>query len=190
MRRRLCGMALAGVTLLAACQASTMRPSFPPMPSALTAQIELEPPVALDTLLSAFRREGVTMARIEARDGFFDSGWLTADSLVPTTLRPLGSGVVRIRGWVDLGKPYFSRYTVETVHVPMADPSREGRELEAALPEVHPASVRVRGILSGILARFGDPEDRAADSATTAWIRARLRVATPPPPATPDTTTR
>lgn len=177
------------VVCLAACQASTMRPGFAPVPSALSAQIELDPPVALDTLLAAFRRDNIVMAKVEARDGFFDSGWLASPALTPTTARPLGPAVVRIRGWVDLGKPYHSRYTVETVHVPAVDPSREGRELEVAVPDVHPASVRVRGILSGVLAVFGDPEDRAADSVSTAWVRARLRTATPPP-ARPDTTTR
>lgn len=180
---------LLGAVVLAACQASTMRPSFAPVPSALSAQIELDPPVALDTLLAAFRRDGVTMATVEARDGFFDSGWLASATLTPTDARPVGPEVVRLRGWVDLGKPYHSRYTVETVYVPTVDPSREGRELEVAVPEVHPASVRVRAVLSGVLARFGDPEDRAADSVATAWVRARLRAAATAP-ATPDTTTR
>lgn len=189
MMRRARWAPLLGVVVLAACQASTMRPSFTPVPSALSAQIELDPPVALDTLLAAFRRDGIVMARVEARDGFFDSGWLASATLAPTAARPVGPEVVRIRGWVDLGKPYHSRYTVETVYVPMVDPSREGRELEVAVPDVHPASVRVRGILSEVLARFGDPDDRAADSVATAWVRARLRTATPPP-ATPDTTTR
>lgn len=189
MMRRMPSAPLFVLLLLAACQATTMRPSFGPLPSALSAQIELDPPAALDTLLAAFRRDGIVMAKVEARDGFFDSGWLSSPALTPTVARPFGPDVVRIRGWVDLGKPYHSRYTVETVYVPAVDPSREGRELEVAVADVHPASVRVRGILSGVLAVFGDPEDRAADSVATAWVRARLRTATPPP-AAPDTTTR
>ena len=163
----------------AACQASTTRPTFAPVPSAFTAQLRLEPPEAFDTILAAFRADSIPLRRIETRDTWFESGWLQSPQLTPATGRPAGPEVVRIRGWVDVGKPYHARYTVETVYRVVLDPSREDRELEAAVADTHPASLRVRRILSGVLKTHGDPEDQKADSVSAAWVRARLRVAAP-----------
>lgn len=168
-----------GVLLALACQATTTRPTFSPLPNALTAQLRLEVPEGFDTLLAAFRADSIPMIRVEARDGFFDSGWLTSPDLRSTTARPVGPGFVRIRGWADLGKPYHTRYTVETVYRVRLDPSRDDRELEVAVADTHPANLRVRRVLSGVLARHGDPEDRKADSAATAWIRAKMRTGQP-----------
>jgi len=163
----------------AACQASTTRPTFAPVPSAFTAQLRLEPPEAFDTILAAFRADNIPLQRIETRDTWFESGWLQSPQLTPATGRPAGPEVVRIRGWIDLGKPYHARYTVETVYRAVLDPSREDRELEIAVADTHPASLRVRRILSGVLKTHGDPEDQKADSVSAAWVRARLRVAAP-----------
>jgi len=162
-----------------ACQASTTRPTFGPVPSAFTAQLRLEPPEAFDTILAAFRADSIPLRRVEVRDGWFESGWLQSPDLTPATGRPVGPGIVRIRGWVDLGKPYHARYTVETVYRVGLDPSREDRELEIAVADTHPASLRVRRILSGVLKAYGDPEDQKADSVSAAWVRARLRVVVP-----------
>ena len=170
---------LLGLLVALACQASTTRPTFSPLPNALTAQLRLEVPEGFDTLLAAFRADSIPMARVEARDGFFDSGWLTSPDLRATAERPVGLGFVRIRGWIDLGKPYHTQYTVETVYRVRLDPSREDRELEMAVADTHPASLRVRRILSGVLARHGDPEDQKADSVAAAWIRARMRTGQP-----------
>lgn len=161
---------------LVACQASTTRPTFAPVPSAFTAQLRLEPPEAFDTILAAFRADSIPLRRIEVRDRWFESGWLQSPGLTPASGRPVGPGVVRLRGWVDLGKPYHARYTVETVYRVGLDPSREDRELETAVADTHPASLRVRRILSGVLKAHGDPEDQKADSVSAAWVRARLRV--------------
>jgi len=160
----------------AACQATTTRPTFAPVPSAFTAQLRLEPPEALDTILAAFRADSIPLRRVEVRDGWFESGWLHSPELTPATGRAVGPEFVRIRGWVDLGKPYHARYTVETVYRVLLDPSREDRELELAVADTHPASLRVRELLSGILKAYGDPEDQAADSVATAWVRTRLRL--------------
>lgn len=162
-----------------ACQASTTRPTFAPVPSAFTAQLRLEPSEAFDTILAAFRADSIPLRRVEVRDGWFESGWLQSPELTPATGRPVGPGVVRIRGWVDLGKPYHARYTVETVYRVGLDPSREDRELEIAVADTHPTSLRVRRILSGVLKAHGDPEDQKADSVSAAWVRARLQVAAP-----------
>jgi hypothetical protein len=169
---------------LAGCQASTTRPTFAPAPAALSAQLRLDPPEAFDTLLAAFRAEQIPLARVEPRDGWFDSGWLQSPDLVRATGAVVGPDIIRIRGWVDPGKPYHARYTVETVYRVMLDPSREGRELELTVPDTHPASLRVRTLLSAVLKAHGDPEDQKADSVATAWARAKMRV----PQAAPDTT--
>lgn len=171
---------LAGLLLLVtACQATTTRPTFSPAPGALTAQLRLDPPEALETVLAAFRADSIPLQRVETRDGYFDSGWLVSPQLTPAEGRPVGPGYVRVRGWVDLGKPYHSRYTVETVYRVYLDPSREDRELEAPVAETHPARLRIRSVLSSVLKQYGDPEDVTADSLDA--VRIRPAPSLPPP---------
>jgi hypothetical protein len=166
------GRLVVPLLLSAACQATTTRPTFGPAPGALSAQLRLDPPEALETILGAFQADSIRLMRVETRDGYFDSGWLVSPVLTPAGGRPVGPGYVRIRGWVDLGKPYHSRYTVETVYRVYLDPSREDRELEAPVAETHPARLRVRSVLTGILKQYGDPEDVTADSVAGLRIRA------------------
>lgn len=178
-RRRWGGAVLLLTAAFAACQATTTRPTYAPVPSAFTAQLRLDPPEAFDTILAAFQADSIPLRRVEVRDGWFESGWLRSPELTPATGRAVGPEFVRIRGWVDLGKPYHARYTVETVYRVLLDPSREDRELERAVADTHPASLRVRQLLSGILKAHGDPEDQTADSVATAWVRTRLRLGRP-----------
>src|SRR5207237_1111276 len=94
-------------------------------------------------------------------DGFLDSGWFDANTLRPTSRRPIGPDVVRVRGWVAPGKPGFSEVELETVYVPVADPSRSPRDLELAAPPDHPVTKRVAALMKDLLKKYGDPADQA-----------------------------
>jgi hypothetical protein len=148
--------------VLAACQASTTRPGFAPMPAAPTVELELEVPEATRVLADAMRADSIPVGRVEPRDGLVESRWFETPGFRPTTRRPLGPAVTQVRAWVDPGRPGHSVVTVETVYRLWADPSRPARELEAQVAESHPASVRVREVLHKLVLQFGDSASRAA----------------------------
>jgi hypothetical protein len=162
--------------LLASCRATTSRPSFVPLPSASSAEVELEIPAATRALAEALAKDSIALQTIKEEDGYLDSGWLDAATLEHTTRRPLGDGVVRVRGWVNPAKQFWSELVVEATYRPLADPSRPDRELDVALPPDHPLQRRLVGTLRKLIEAYGDAEALKA-------------LATPPKPAPvkPDT---
>ena len=79
-----------------------------------------------------------------------ETPWLNAETLRPTDARPIGTDVVRIRGWVNPGKEGFSIIIVEAAYRPIADPSLPERELERPLPKDHPVQVKLDSMLARI----------------------------------------
>jgi hypothetical protein len=171
--------------LLSTCQAYTTRPGFAPVPEAATGEVRLEVPAATKALADALRADSIPVARVVERDGVVESSWFEVPGFKATTMRPLGPSVVRVRGWVDVGRSGHSLYTVEAIYRVYADPSRPSRELEASLPEGHPAQVHVHSAMRKLLQQYGSPEDVKADSIAQRLRQAQLRK---PEAAKPDTT--
>ncbi len=153
-RRILVGVGLA----LLGCQASTTRPVFGPVSGAPRVVLQMEVARATTILASALRADSLPVAALEPRDGFLETPWFDSATSRPTGRRPLGQGVVLVRGWVDPDRPGFSRVTVETVFRDVADPSLPGRELDREVPPDHPVSVRVRAVLDTLRKRYGEPD--------------------------------
>jgi hypothetical protein len=133
--------------LLSACDPTTHRPTFTPRPEAATTELELAVPAATHALASALEGDSVPLARVVPRDGFLETPWLDAATMKPTSVRPVGPSVVRLRGWVDPSRYGFSRLTVEVIYRTTVDPSLPARETEAEVPYVSPARARVRALL-------------------------------------------
>jgi len=148
------------LALLLACQATTTRPTYGPVSGAETVVLELEVPGATRLLADRLKADSLPVTVIEQRDGFVETPWFDTTTSKPTGRRPLGAGVVRVRGWVDPEKPGFSRLTVETLFRDIADPSLPERELDREVPPDHPTAVRVRAVLDSLRKRYGEP-DRA-----------------------------
>ncbi|MEP6590874.1 MAG: hypothetical protein ABJC19_06810 [Gemmatimonadota bacterium] len=167
MPKRLCLPARAGVRgalvsaalLTAACYPSTTRPATLPLPSASVVEWELSVREATQELALALDADSIPVRRTEAADGWLETGWFDAATLRSTDRRPLGEGVVRLRAWVDPGKPNYSSVTVETVYRPLDDPSREGRALEQIVVANHPVALRVARVLAGLSKKFGGHTD-------------------------------
>jgi hypothetical protein len=153
MRTRV--FAAGGVVLFVACYPATTRPGFVPLPSAATKEMELLVPEATQQLAIAFDQDSLPVRRTEARDGWLETEWFDAKTFKPTTARRLGDQVVKVRAWIDPGKPNFSQVTVEAVYRPLADPSREDRALEQLLPSSHPVAMRVFRILDSLARKYG-----------------------------------
>lgn len=152
--------------LAAACYPSTTRPATLPLPKATVVEWELSVREATQELALALDADSIPVQRTEPADGWLETGWFDATTLRPTDRRPLGEGIVRLRAWVDPGKPNFSSVTVETVYRPFDDPSRESRSLEQVVVANHPVTLRVSKILAGLSKKFGGHSD--ADEATAA----------------------
>lgn len=135
MKRRVgwIGAILLGVGT-AACFPTTTRPAFLPVPAAPTFEIELPVPQATRALALALDADSFPVRRTEAKDGWLESEWFDVATRRPTTRRPLGPDVVKIRAFIDPSRPNYSNITIETVYRPLADPSRADRELEQQVP--------------------------------------------------------
>lgn len=148
--------------LLAACQPDTTRPAITPYPEAAGVEIRLRPQEATRRLAEALQEDSLAPTRVRLRDGYLETEWLDSATGRPTARRPLGTEVVRLRGWVDPGRPGFSVLTVETLYRPLADPSLQERELERQVPRTHPTAVKVEQVLQAMLKRYGGPPAPAA----------------------------
>ncbi|HEU5171772.1 MAG TPA: hypothetical protein VFU46_14590 [Gemmatimonadales bacterium] len=141
-----------GLGALAACQLATTRPSFEPVPEARHAEVRLPRAEATRLLAEALREDSVPVALAEPRDGYVVTPWF--DSTGVAASPDIGTGVVRVRGWVEPARVGSSELIVETVYRPMLDPSLPERELERAVAPDHPVAVRVDSVLARLARRY------------------------------------
>jgi hypothetical protein len=171
------------VLLLAACQATTTRPTFAPLPGAITGEVHLGPAEATRTLAEAFTADSITLRFVHEGDGVIVSEWIDVPGYSVNAGRALGPGTVRVRAWVDRGvitqADTASVYTIETAYRVFADPSRDERELEQPVAETHPARLKVARLLDRLVREFGDAP--AVPDSTA--VPAVPPTPPPPPPA-------
>ncbi len=131
-----------------------------PVPDAAVVEWELFVPEAVRTLALALDSDSIPVTRTEPDDGWLETAWFDARTLKPTSRRPLGDGVVRLRAWADPSRPNHSAITVELVYRPVADPSREGRTLERQVDAAHPVAQRVAALLARLTTSHSGQPDR------------------------------
>ena len=153
---------LAAAALLAGCRPNTTRPAITPYPEAAGVEIRLRTAEATRRLAEALQADSITPARVRIRDGYLETAWLDSATGLPTSRRPIGTSVVRLRAWADPGRPGNTVLTVETVYRPLAHPSLPERALERQVPRTHPTAVKVERILGAMLKRHGGPPPPAA----------------------------
>ena len=142
---------------LLACQPSTTRPSFGPLPMAAEAVVDLDVAKATTVLAEALKSDSIPVTRVEPRDGYLETGWFIAATGVPSTARPLGDSVVRVRGWVNAyGKERGSIHAETAVRM-LANPALPPRELDRQASDSNPAAVRVARVLDAMARRYPVP---------------------------------
>lgn len=151
--RRAAGALLLG---LAGCYPTTTRPALTPVPDAVTVELELFVPAATRALALALDTDSIPVSRTEPDDGWLETPWFDAATLQPTGRRVLGPEVVKVRAFVEPGRPNHAVVTVETVYRPLADPSRPGRALERHVPGAHPVANRVRAAVERLRQEYGE----------------------------------
>ncbi|MGH7527779.1 MAG: hypothetical protein ACREMX_13870 [Gemmatimonadales bacterium] len=152
-----CRLLPAVLVMSAACQPSTTRPPFTPLPEAAATEIRLPVQEATRQLADVLRADSIPPARVRVRDGYIETLWLDSATGRPTRRRPIGTSVVRVRAWADPARPGNTLLTVETLYRPYADPSLPERELEHQVPRTHPLAVKVENALAALLKRYGGP---------------------------------
>ncbi len=153
---------MAALLLGAACYPTTTRPPFVSLPSATVVEWELSVREATQELALALDADSIPVRRTESADGWLETGWFDAATLRPTTRRPIGVDIVRLRAWADPSRPNHSSITVETVYRPLDDPSRDDHSLDRVVPPNHPVAIRVGMLLDRLTKKFGDPGEVAA----------------------------
>jgi len=148
-------LGLAGLAV--GCFLSTTRPGFEPLLGTPKAEVRLPTVTATERLAEALRNDSIPVSRVEPRDGYLETSWFDAATGRPGARSPLGSGIVRVRGWVDPGRIGHSDLRVEVAYRAYRDPSVPERELERPPPADHPVKVRVKAVLDSLEKRFGDP---------------------------------
>lgn len=144
--------------LFAGCRANTTRPSFTPIPSAMEAEVRLGIATGTQLLTEALREDSLPISRVEEFDGYVETPWFSLPGFEPTSARPAGPDVVRVRGWVNPARPGYVRLVVEVVYRPWIDPGRPGRDLDRAVPPDHPVLIRIRESLDRLLDLYGPPD--------------------------------
>lgn len=148
---------LLGWFVAAACQPNTGRPAFVPLPEAAGTEVRLSVREATKYLAEALRADSIPVRKILLRDGYLETNWFNGKTGSQSRGRPLGTKIVRVRGWADPARPGSSQLTVETLYRPLADPSLPERELERQVPASHPVAVKVEEILRQLVVRYGGP---------------------------------
>jgi hypothetical protein len=150
----------------AACQPNTSRPGFTPLPEAAGTEVRLPVKDATRYLADALRADSIPIRRVMLRDGYLESNWFYAKSKRAVRGRqPLGTGMVRVRGWADPARPGSTQLSVETSYRPLIDPSLPGRELDRQVPRNHPIGVQVEAALKQLVQRYGGPPPPSAQPA-------------------------
>jgi hypothetical protein len=103
-----------------------------------------------ERLMAVLAADSLPVARHSVRDGWVETAWLDTAGMRPTSARPLGQGIVKLRGWVDPGRVGYSVVTLEGTWRALADPSLPERELEQPLPPNHPVRQRIDSLLARI----------------------------------------
>ena len=167
--------ALTALALLAGCRATTKRPWFVPLPEAEHAEIGFgllnkDSSIAgiTDSVVAYLEADSIPVSLVHRVAGYLETPWFDAKSLRPTTARPIGEDVVRVRAWVDASKPGFARVEIETVYVPAADPSLRERDTEVAVPLTHPVNRRVSESRKRLNEKYGVPDEEKEKAARKA----------------------
>lgn len=122
-----------------ACGAGGVRPTFQPLPEAITDTIVGEPAIIIEQLAELLLEEGIELRWVRVREGYVETKWFDLNTGIPGGGRSLNTeSVVRLRFWADLAMEHATAVVGEAVHRRVVDPSLPVRETEAHVAPEHP----------------------------------------------------
>jgi hypothetical protein len=144
-----------GAVALLACDPASTRPQLAPTPESLSTEMRAAAPKAIETLARALQADSIPVRRIEARDGWLDSGWYHLATGAPAAARAAGDDVVRVRAWAEPSRNKFVLLYVQAERRSRFDPSLPEGDLAVALKADHPLAKTVTDILNSLGERPG-----------------------------------
>lgn len=190
---RLAVLVAALAVAVLACNPNTLRPPFGPLPQAVAVELELPMGYAMEVTAEALRLDSIPVTVVHARDGYLETDWFASRTGEPSSARPLGVEMVRVRGWATPGRVGHTDIVIEAVYRPLADPSRPARDLEAMVSPDHPVARRLEVAVRKLVEQFGDPDQLAIPEPAPTRPDSAARpdsTVRPDTIARPDTTTR
>lgn len=147
-----------GLCLGTGCQTATTRPGFGPVPEAQSTELRLDVGQATELLAQALG-DSVPLSHVEPRDGFIEGAWVRYPGweVVPDPV--YNPSVTRVRVWVDPGRQFWSKVSVEVVYRVGLDPSRGTREFERSVAPSHTVYQWVDRVLRGLARQYGELEE-------------------------------
>lgn len=142
----------------AACNPTTTRPDFRPLPQARAAQIFARPQQVIPALVALVAAESLRVRRASPRDGYLETDWY--DTRTRRSFRN-GAAVadldrtVKLRFWADPYVPGETILTLEVAYRLRYDPSRSGRDLETSVPAGQAGDTLADSLLVRLQRQFG-----------------------------------
>ena len=126
-----CG-GLTALLFFAACNPTTTRPDFRPLPQARAAQILARPQQVIPAAAALVVAGSLRVRHASPRDGYLETDWYDTrthrsfrDGAAPSDL----AHTVKLRFWADPYVPGETILTLEVAYRLRYDPSRDGRDL-------------------------------------------------------------
>lgn len=127
----------------AACYPTTTRPDLTPLPAATRVELELDVPAATRRVALELDTDSIPISRTEPKDGWLETEWFNPTTLATVHGRPFGPDAVKVRAFVDPGRPNHSKVQIEVVERRVVNPAVPGRDLERMVDGGHPVMLRV-----------------------------------------------
>ena len=146
------------VICVAACNPTTTRPDFRPLPQARAAQIFARPQQVIPAAAALVIAESLRVRHASPRDGYLETDWYdtrTRHSFPDGAAVPDLAHAVKLRFWAD---PYVPGQTILTLEVAVRlryDPSRDGRDLETAVPPGQAGDTLADSLVVRLKRQFG-----------------------------------
>lgn len=134
-----------------ACGAGGVRPTFQPLPQAITDTIPGEPDAIVEQLADLLQDEGIELRWVRVHEGYVETKWFDPVTGSTGGGRSLNTaGIVRLRFWTDIVAEHESVVIGEAVHRRVVDPSLPVRETEAHVAPEHPGYVVLQRVLESL----------------------------------------
>jgi hypothetical protein len=141
-----------------ACNPTTTRPDFRPLPQARAAQILARPQQVIPAAAALVVAESLRVRHASPRDGYLETDWY--DTRAHRSFRdgaaaPDLAHTVKLRFWADPYVPGETILTLEVAYRLRYDPSRDGRDLETSVPAGQEGDTLADSLVVRLKRQFG-----------------------------------
>lgn len=138
-----------------ACNPTSDRPPFAPLPRAMVDTVTAEPDAVIRVMAQQFRARGIELATTSEIDGFLETkGYDVAAKEVRSTDLHHPERIVVVRVWADAIPGGRTRITTEATHRQAEDPSVMPRVDEVVIGPDHPGRQMILEVLEAAIGQL------------------------------------